>query len=315
MDDSKSMVLEIKSLNISEKKGTIKTAVDTVELNHNGIVGDAHAGHWHRQVSLLGTESIEKFSGEVGREIGYGEFAENITTSGGILYEMKPADRLVGENIELEITQIGKKCHGKNCSIFRETGDCVMPKEGIFARVVKGGMLSKGENLIYKPKIYRALVITLSDRAYRGEYEDQSGPIISRLLKDFYTKENRQIEIKLAVIPDEAGVLAELLSEARDKGMDVVFTTGGTGIGPRDITPETVRTVIDREIPGVMEMIRLKHGIEKPAALLSRSIAGVMGATLVFTLPGSPRAVSEYCAEIFPVLHHAFLMLWGIDSH
>jgi molybdopterin adenylyltransferase len=309
------MILEIKSLNISEKKGTIKTPVGSFELDETGVAGDAHSGHWHRQVSLLGTESVEKFSKEAGREIKYGEFAENMTTSGGLLYEMKPFDRLVGDHVELEVTQIGKKCHGKNCSIFRETGNCVMPKEGIFARVVKGGRLTVGEKLTYHPKIFRAFVITLSDRAYRGEYEDQSGPLISKLLVDFYSKENRLIETKLVIIPDETGVLQELLSEARDNGIDLVFTTGGTGIGPRDMTPETVKTVLDKEIPGIMEMIRLKYGIEKPAALLSRSVAGVMGKTLVFTLPGSPRAVNEYCAEIFPVLHHAFLMMAAIDSH
>ncbi len=308
-------MLEIRSLNISQKKGTVKTPVNTVELDHTGIVGDAHAGHWHRQVSLLGIESIEKFSKEEGREIKYGEFAENITTSRAVLYEMKPFDRLIGDQIELEITQIGKKCHGNKCSIFRETGNCVMPKEGIFARVVKGGTLSIGETLAYHPKIFQALVITLSDRAYRKEYEDESGPLVSRLLEDFHTKEDRQVETKLAVIPDEAGVLATLLTEARDKEIDLVFTTGGTGIGPRDITPETVRSVIDKEIPGIMDMIRLKYGVERPAALLSRSVAGIMGKTLVFTLPGSPRAVSEYCTEIFPLLHHAFLMMGGIDTH
>lgn len=309
------MILEIKSLNISGKKGTIKTPVNEVEINENGIVGDAHAGRWHRQVSLLGTESIAKFSEEAGREIGYGEFAENITTSGGLLYEMKPSDRLVGDQIELEVTQIGKKCHGNNCSIFRETSNCIMPKEGIFARVMKGGKLSVGEKLTYHQKIYRALVITLSDRASRGEYEDQSGPLISKLLEGYYTKENRSIETRLQIIPDDPAKLLKLLSDARDEGIDLLFTTGGTGIGTRDITPETVKTVLDKEIPGIMEMIRLKYGIERPAALLSRSVTGVMGKTLVFTLPGSPRAVNEYCAEIFPILQHAFLMLYEIDSH
>ena len=309
------MILEVKSLNISEKKGSIKVPVNTVELNDSGIVGDAHAGNWHRQVSLLGIESIEKFSEEKGQKISYGEFAENITTSGGLLYEMKPFDRLTGEQVELEVTQIGKKCHGKNCSIFQETGDCIMPTEGIFARVVQCGQLNVGEKLIYKQKIFHASVITLSDRAYRKEYEDQSGPLITKLLEDYLAKENRLIESKHSIIPDETGVLVQLLTEARDKGVDLVFTSGGTGIGPRDITPEAVRSVIDKEIPGIMDMIRLKYGIEKPAVLLSRSIAGVMGNTLVFTLPGSPKAVNEYCAEIFPLLNHAFLTIKGIDSH
>jgi molybdopterin adenylyltransferase len=309
------MKLEIKSLNISEKKGTAKIPVKTIELNENGILGDAHAGHWHRQLSLLGTESIEKFLKESGREIQYGEFAENITTSGGLLYEMKPFDRLSADHIELEITQIGKKCHGDNCSIFRQVGDCIMPKEGIFARVLKGGKLSVGDQLTYHPKVFQAKVITLSDRASHGEYEDKSGPLLSKLLEEYYAKDNRKIESNLHIIPDEPEKLVKLLHEARENNIDLVFTTGGTGIAPRDLTPETVKPLLDKEIPGIMEMIRIKYGVEKPAALLSRSIAGVMGSTLVFTLPGSPRAVNEYCAEIFPILHHAFLMMKGIDNH
>ena len=309
------MTLEIKSLNISDKKGTLKRPVKSIELNENGILGDAHAGNWHRQISLLGIESIEKFKDDSGHEIQYGEFAENITTSGGLLYEMKPFDRFTSDSIELEITQIGKRCHSNNCSIYREVGDCIMPKEGIFARVLKGGKLAVGQNLTYHPKVYKALVITLSDRASRGEYEDKSGPLLSKLLSDYYGKDNRKIETNLHIIPDEPEELVELLHEARQCGIDLVFTTGGTGIAPRDITTETVKSLLDKEIPGIMEMIRIKYGIEKPAALLSRSIAGVMGNTLVFTLPGSPRAVNEYCAEIFPLLNHALLMLRGIDNH
>lgn len=309
------MTLEIKSLNISDKKGTLKRPVKSIELNENGILGDAHAGNWHRQISLLGIESIEKFTKDSGREIQYGEFAENITTSGGLLYEMKPFDRFATDSIELEITQIGKRCHGGDCSIFREVGDCIMPKEGIFARVLKGGNLTVGDKMNYHPKVYKAIVITLSDRASQGEYEDVSGPLLSKLLVDYYAKDNRKIETTLHIIPDESEKLAGLLVKAHEDGTDLVFTTGGTGIGPRDITPETVKPLLNKEVPGIMEMIRLKYGIEKPAALLSRSIAGVMGGTLVFTLPGSPRAVNEYCAEIFPILHHAFLMMRGINHH
>jgi len=309
------MILDIKSVNISERKGIIKTPVKTIELNEKGVFGDAHAGSWHRQISLLGTESIDKFSKEAGREIKYGEFAENITTSGGLLYEMKPFDRLRGDLIELEVTQIGKKCHGNNCTIFREVGNCVMPKEGIFARVLKSGKLTSGDQLTYHPKIFRAMIITLSDRASRGEYVDKSGPLLSKLLEDHYTDENRLLETNLQIIPDEADKLEKLLSEARDNTVDLVFTTGGTGIGARDITPDVVRKVLDKEIPGIMEMIRIKYGIDKSAALLSRGVAGVMGKTLVFTLPGSPKAVNEYCAEILPILNHAFLMMAGIDNH
>ncbi|MBN2806642.1 MAG: hypothetical protein JXR22_08275, partial [Prolixibacteraceae bacterium] len=93
------------------------------------------------------------------------------------------------------------------------------------------------------------------------------------------------------------------------------FTTGGTGIGERDITPEVVKAAIDKEIPGIMEHIRTKYGGQKPSALLSRGVAGVIGKMLVFTLPGSPGAIKDYCSEIFRVLDHAYLMLHGIDGH
>ncbi|GET26907.1 MOSC domain-containing protein [Prolixibacter sp. NT017] len=305
----------VKSVNISEKKGTIKLPADRIKLDFHGVQGDAHAGSWHRQVSLLGTESIDKFSEEAGRKITFGEFAENITTEGALLYEMRPFDRLVGEHVELEVTQIGKKCHGDNCSIFREVGNCVMPKEGIFARVLKSGHVQEGDVLTYQPRIFKALVITLSDRASKGEYEDKSGPLLAKLLTDFFTGEKRMVEVEIIVIPDEAPVLQYRLQEARETGVDMVFTTGGTGIGPRDMTPDVVAEMLDKELPGIMEMIRMKYGAEKPNALLSRGVAGVMGRTLVFTLPGSPKAVHEYCTEIFRILNHAFLMLAGIDGH
>ena len=102
--------------------------------------------------------------------------------------ETKPFDKLKNDLLELEITQIGKKCHGSNCAIFREVGDCVMPKEGIFARVVKGGILKPGDDLLYVPKTFTAKVITLSDRASRGEYKDLSGPEVSNALKEYFSK-------------------------------------------------------------------------------------------------------------------------------
>jgi MOSC domain-containing protein YiiM len=144
--------MKISSLNISKEKGVIKTPVKSIELNETGIKNDAHAGNWHRQVSILGSESIEKFSGELGRVIKPGEFAENITLQGLGLTKVRPLDKFVCGDVELEVTQIGKKCHGANCVIFRETGNCVMPKEGIFCRVLKSGTLKTGDELIFQPK-------------------------------------------------------------------------------------------------------------------------------------------------------------------
>ena len=309
------MKIKVLSVNTSEKKGTVKKPVDTIRLADIGVVGDAHSGKWHRQVSLLATESIAKFSEEAGRNIKFGEFAENITTEGLLLHECRPLDRFRNEAIELEVTQIGKKCHGDNCSIFREVGNCVMPKEGIFARVIHSGNLKAADQLEYLPKVINIQIITLSDRASAGAYADKSGPQIKNLAETFFSGIKRQTAITNHLIPDDPEQLAQLIEFAISQQVDVVFTTGGTGIGPRDITPETVRPLLDKEIPGIMELIRVKYGSEKPAALLSRSIAGVSGKTLIYTLPGSVKAVTEYCNEILPTIEHSIYMIEGIDSH
>lgn len=309
------MNIKILSVNTSTKKGTVKKPVESIQLTNIGVVGDAHSGKWHRQVSLLASESIDKFSIEAGRTIKYGEFAENITTEGLLLHECRPLDRFMNEEIELEVTQIGKKCHGDNCSIFREIGNCVMPKEGIFARVIRSGKLKEGDELDCLRKVINIHIITLSDRASAGEYADKSGPQIKLLAETFFTGINRPTGFTHHLIPDDPEQLAKLVKESISVGADIVFTTGGTGIGPRDFTPETVRPMLDKEIPGIMELIRVKYGMEKPAALLSRGIAGVSGKTLIYCLPGSVKAVTEYCKEILPTIEHSIYMIEGIDSH
>jgi molybdenum cofactor synthesis domain-containing protein len=307
------MKINVVSVNISEKKGTIKVPVEHIELTPNGVQGDAHAGKWHRQVSLLGTESFRKFEKVAGRPLKYGEFAENITTEGIILYETHPLDRFTIGNALLEVTQIGKKCHGDSCAIYREVGNCVMPKEGIFCRVLKPGIVKAGDEMTYQPKIFRIKVITLSDRAASGEYEDRSGPRAVQILEEYFAGLGWKAEIGRSVIPDEAALLRQEIDGA--KNADIIITTGGTGIGPRDITVDTVKPMLDKEIPGIMEMIRQKYGSEKPNALLSRGIAGVKGMSLIYTLPGSVRAVEEYLSVITPTIRHSFYMLNGLDLH
>lgn len=307
--------IKVLSVNISRQKGTIKKPVEFINLTGIGVEGDAHSGNWHRQVSLLAKESIDKFSKEANRKIEFGEFAENITTEGLLLHTAKPLDRFIGNHIELEVTQIGKKCHGTNCSIYKEVGNCVMPKEGIFARVILDGSLKSNDSLIYKPRIIKIQVITLSDRASRGEYTDKSGPHIKNLVSKYFEGINRKTSLKYQLIPDNQIQLQTQIEKAIQNEVDIVFTTGGTGIGPRDITPETISPMLDKEIPGIMELIRVKYGTEKPAALLSRGIAGVKNKTLIYTLPGSVKAVTEYCNEILPTIEHSLYMLHGIDNH
>jgi len=307
--------LNILSVNISENKGTIKYPVGSIYLTNLGVEHDAHSGAWNRQVSLLGTESIRKFEKETGRKVTPGEFAENITTEGADLWKMRPLDRFICGETEMEVTQIGKECHGISCAIYKEVGDCVMPKEGIFCRVIHPGIIRPGDILEYHPKVFSVRIITLSDRASQGEYEDRSGPRIREIIEEHFKNLNSLINIQYSLIPDDPGQLKDLLHKSRDENTDLIFTTGGTGIGPKDFTPDVVRPFLDKEIPGIMEMIRIKYGKEKPNALTSRSIAGVMQQSLVFTLPGSVKAVNEYLAEILPSINHLVAMLHGIDLH
>lgn len=131
---------------MSENKGERKKPVLSVELRENhGIVGDAHAGEWHRQVSLLASESIDKMRA-LGLDVDSGDFAENITTKGIELPSLPIGTRLTIGSTLLEVTQIGKECHTR-CAIFYQVGDCVMPKEGIFAKVLRGGVVKSGAGI------------------------------------------------------------------------------------------------------------------------------------------------------------------------
>ncbi len=308
------MKFTIKSINISEKKGTLKKPVNEVEINNEGIINDAHKGDWHRQISLLAQESIDEFTGKMKQNFNYGDFAENITTEGMSFKNVKLLDILENENIELLITQKGKKCHGGGCTVFELTGNCVMPKEGIFTKVIKPGILKVGDVMELKPKVFKIAVITLSDRASSGEYEDISGPTIENLTTKFFNGIDRLSDIQKIIIPDDSEQL-KILIENFSKECDVIFTTGGTGMSEKDITIETVSKLLHKEIPGIMEFIRIKFGERNPKALLSRSIAGSIGKTLVFSMPGSPKAVREYLSVIFSLLEHLIYMVYGFDVH
>ena len=152
------------SVNISKEKGTTKNPVSEITITENGVLGDAHSGDWHRQVSMLAWERIEQFSSEINRKIQPGEFAENITTRGIDLKNVAILDRFRIGSTELEVTQIGKDCHGNRCVVYQEVGECIMPKEGIFCRVIKGEKVKNGYEIEYLPGTLRFLIITLSDR-------------------------------------------------------------------------------------------------------------------------------------------------------
>jgi molybdenum cofactor synthesis domain-containing protein len=152
----------------------------------------------------------------------------------------------------------------------------------------------------------RVAILTVSDRAARGETEDQSGPAIAQLVQE-------QLQagiVQRQIIPDEQGQIeAALVGWADSGGVDLILTTGGTGFAPRDVTPEATQAVIDRLAPGIAEAMRLASLQVTPHAMLSRATAGIRGRTLIVNLPGSPKAVRENLAVILPVLPHAIELL------
>ena len=137
----------IEAISISKKRGTKKSNVTEAELKTDfGIIGDAHADNWHRQISLLAIESIDKMIAK-GADVTAGDFAENITTSGIDLNSLSLGSKLkLGQTVEIEITQFGKKCHNR-CEIFKLVGDCIMPREGIFAKIIKHGVIKPNDTI------------------------------------------------------------------------------------------------------------------------------------------------------------------------
>jgi molybdenum cofactor synthesis domain-containing protein len=161
----------------------------------------------------------------------------------------------------------------------------------------------------------RVLVVTMSDRAHAGVYEDRSGPLLAEHVEAFCTERDMGLDLERRVLPDDADGLYETIIQACEAGAHVVFTTGGTGVGPRDNTTEVILDLAEKEIPGIMELIRMKYGADKPCALLSRTVAAVRGGTLLYALPGSTKGVTEYMTEIAKTLQHLLVVLHELDPH
>ena len=292
----------------SEQKGTQKQNIGTADfvVNH-GIAGDAHAGQWHRQVSLLSADKIDAFRAK-GAQVDDGAFGENLIVR-GIDFRALPIGTLLRcGDVLLELTQRGKECHA-HCAIYHAVGDCIMPREGVFARVLEGGTIKIGDTMQIEARTtarpYQAAVITLSDKGSRGEREDRSGPAIVRRL------EAAGYEIaETLLLPDgEQPLKAQLMRLCDQRELDLILTTGGTGFTPRDLTPEATRAVAEREVPGIAEYIRAYSMQITPRAMFSRGVSVLRGKTLIINLPGSPKAVEESLDAFLAHLPHALDML------
>lgn len=304
----------IKAICISEKKGTLKMPVQEAELipNH-GIKNDAHAGNWHRQISLLSDEKIQAFKEKV-PGIRYGAFGENLVTEGYDLRNIPVGTKFrIGNDIIIQMTQIGKNCHTK-CAISKQTGECIMPREGVFARVLKGGVIHTGdsiEELPFDPETpFTAAIITLSDKGFAGEREDKSGPMLAGMVRQHGYEVVEQL-----LLPDGIERLsAELIRLADQRQVNLILTTGGTGFSQRDLTPEATEKVCQRMAPGIPEAMRYASLKITPKAMLSRETAGIRNRSLIINLPGSPKAARENLEAVLPALDHGLGILRGTDG-
>lgn len=292
----------------SAEKGVQKRDVHSAHFTPEwGIDGDAHAGKWHRQVSLLSADKIEAFRAK-GAEVVYGDFGENLVVSGFDFRSLPVGTLLRCGEVLLEMTQIGKECHS-HCAIYKTMGDCIMPREGVFARVLEGGTITVGEEMSIvertSPLPYQAAVITLSDKGAAGEREDKSGPAIVGEL------ESRGYEVvEKLLLADGVGPLkAQLIRLCDQRQLDLILTTGGTGFTPRDQTPEATLAVADRTAPGIAEAIRADSMKYTKRAMFSRGVSVIRGKTLIINLPGSPKAVRESMEVFLDELPHALDML------
>ena len=300
----------VRAICISKERGTEKQAVPEGHfLVDFGIQGDAHAGNWHRQVSLLSYDKVEAFN-QRGADVSDGAFGENLVVEDIDFASLPVGTRLCAGTAQLEMTQIGKECHS-HCAIYKRMGECIMPREGVFARVIQEGIIRPGDDMTaiapQEDRPFQAAVITLSDKGARGERKDESGPAAVQLLQEA----GYQVAETL-LIADEPEVLKKhLIRLADSRQVDLIITSGGTGFSLRDQTPEATLAVADRNAPGIAEAIRAQSMTITNRAMLSRGVSVIRGKTLIINLPGSPKTVKESLGFILESLGHGLAVLRG----
>jgi len=221
--------------------------------------------------------------------------------------------RLHCGEVVLEMTQIGKECHS-HCQIYKTMGDCIMPREGVFAKVLYGGKMKVEDEMTMElPSVDAKLtvaVITLSDKGFKGEREDESGPAIVTILKEA----GYEI-VETMILPDEQKEIERnLIRLADQRQVNLILTTGGTGFSIRDCTPEATIAVATRNAPGIAEAIRYGSMNITKRAMLGRGASVIRNETIIVNLPGSKKAVIESLGFIIDELGHGIRILKGSSS-
>ena len=306
------MAGKVEAICISEKKGTEKKPIQETKIVEDfGLEHDAHAGKWHRQVSLLPYEEREDFKRR-GGDVEDGAFGENLLISGIDVNKLVVGSHVHIGEVDLEITQRGKSCHA-HCRIYHQVGECIMPRLGIFARVIHGGVIHCDDEVTYTPPTdsrIRVAVLTLSDKGSQGLRVDESGPYIKK-----YMEERGYHVTSLDILPDNQKMIEQALINLSDRcENDLILTTGGTGLSLRDVTPEATLKVATRLVPGISEAIRYESMKYTNRAMLSRGASVIRNNTLIINLPGSVKAVKESLDIIIDPLHHGLEILKG-DAH
>lgn len=311
--DTKQMKGTVRAICISDIRGIEKHAVPSAHLIKDfGIEGDAHAGKWHRQVSLLSYDKVKAFN-ERGANVADGAFGENLVVEGLDFRSLPVGTIFQAGTAVLRMTQIGKECHS-HCAIFKRMGECIMPHEGVFAEVLQEGDIRTGDGMTAElpspDRPFTAAVITVSDKGARGERVDESGPAAVQLLQEAGYE-----VVETLILPDEPAVLkTQMIRLADGRQVDLILTSGGTGFSMRDQTPEATLAVADRNAPGIAEYIRLRSMEKTNRAMLSRGVSVIRKKTLIVNLPGSPKAVKESLGFILDSLDHGLKILRGTAS-
>lgn len=304
----------VKAINISKEKGTAKYSIPSTRVIEDfGLENDAHGGKWHRQVSLLAYEKVDEFNQSHNNIAKYGTFGENLLLEGVDLDKVAIYSTIKINDVILEVTQRGKQCHS-GCNIFKQVNDCIMPRCGLFAKVVHGGVINVNDKVeIIEPDLNRpfsAAVITLSDKGSRNERVDESGPVVCRILED-----NHYDIVETLLLPDDKNLIKQELIRLADKrNVDLIITTGGTGFSVRDVTPEATLEIMERNAFGISEYMRARSAQITNRGILSRGVSVIRKNSLIINLPGSPKAAKENLEFVIDALDHGLKILRGSAS-